>query len=181
LNEIGQAQAQAFFESYQHVPFDKIYTSKLKRTTQSVQDFIALGIPTERHEGLNEISWGINEGKIPKSGDDDFYKNLIENWQIGNTDFPAEGGESPEDVAKRQQKVIDLILSRQDETLILIAMHGRAIRILLTKLLKKPLSDMDFYEHSNLCLYKLEYDYASQTFSLEIENDITHLLLLEVA
>ena len=79
LNDIGEAQALAFFESYQHVPFDKIYTSKLKRTTQSVQDFIALGIPVESHGGLNEISWGINEGQIPNSDNRESIRQLIAN------------------------------------------------------------------------------------------------------
>jgi probable phosphoglycerate mutase len=30
LNELGRAQAEAFFQSYQNVNFDKVYTSALK-------------------------------------------------------------------------------------------------------------------------------------------------------
>jgi broad specificity phosphatase PhoE len=37
LNEWGEAQAAAFFNAYQHVPFDKIYTSDLKRTHQVIR------------------------------------------------------------------------------------------------------------------------------------------------
>ena len=40
LNELGQAQAEAFFQAYQHIPFDKVYTSALKRTHQSVKKFL---------------------------------------------------------------------------------------------------------------------------------------------
>jgi len=32
LNDMGRAQAQAFFQAYQHVPFEKLYVSGLKRT-----------------------------------------------------------------------------------------------------------------------------------------------------
>ena len=47
LNETGIEQANAFFEHYKNISFDKIYTSKLKRSQQSVQQFIDLGIPYE--------------------------------------------------------------------------------------------------------------------------------------
>ncbi|HCZ37344.1 MAG TPA: histidine phosphatase family protein, partial [Cytophagales bacterium] len=40
LNAKGMAQAQAFFEMYKHIKFDKIYTSTLKRTRESVSGFI---------------------------------------------------------------------------------------------------------------------------------------------
>ena len=43
LNEDGLKQADAFFKAYQNTPFDKIYISKLKRTQQSIQQFIDLG------------------------------------------------------------------------------------------------------------------------------------------
>ena len=39
LNEKGRAQAEAFYQAYKDVPFDKIYTSTLKRTHQTVQNF----------------------------------------------------------------------------------------------------------------------------------------------
>ena len=52
LNELGFLQARAFFDVYQDIEFDKIYTSKLRRTVQSVQEFINLGIPYEQFEGL---------------------------------------------------------------------------------------------------------------------------------
>ncbi len=40
LNELGKRQAQAFFEHYQNLALDKIYTSALRRTHQSVKGFI---------------------------------------------------------------------------------------------------------------------------------------------
>ncbi len=175
LNELGKAQAEAFFQHYQHIPFDKVYTSGLKRTHQSVNKFLAKNLPWEQHIGLNEISWGVREGKIPNNRDNEYYKVLIDSWIAGETDMPSEGGESPADVIARQKPVIDLILSRPAEKTILIAMHGRAIRILLTLLLERPLNEMDTFDHANLCLYKLTYDYEMQKFSIEIACDITHL------
>ena len=180
LNEWGEAQATAFYNAYQHVPFDKIYTSALKRTHQSVRGFIKQGIPHESYSGLNEISWGIREGREPNVGDSTYYKDLVLAWRNGNVDLGAEEGESPVQVRERQIPVIEIILSRPHERNILVAMHGRAMRVLLTLLFDQPLVRMDDYEHSNLCLYKINYSYDTQKFELELSNDITHLLSLEI-
>jgi len=181
LNEMGQAQAQAFFQAYQHVPFRKIYISNLKRTYQTAEPFIEPGIPYEKLTGLNEISWGVMEGKMPGNLDNEHYRSLIEAWSAGNTALPTDGGESPEQVEVRQRVAIDVILSHRNETPVLIAMHGRAMRILLCWLTGRPLSQMDHFEHSNLCLYKLRYDYDTQTFTIELSNDTAHLLSLTLA
>ncbi|WP_234735285.1 histidine phosphatase family protein [Tellurirhabdus bombi] len=180
LNAMGRAQAAAFYQAYQHIAFDKIYTSKLRRTLQSVEQFIEAGIAYESHEGLNEISWGLREGKMPNSLDNEYYRDLINNWNNGNTDMPTEQGESPEDVMHRQKPVIDLIISRPEESTVLVAMHGRAIRILLPWLIGQPLSTMDQFEHSNLCLYILTYSYETSEFTIEVSNDSTHLMTLVV-
>ena len=181
LNEMGQAQATAFFQAYQHVPFSKIYISCLKRTYQTARPFIELGIPYQKLTGLNEISWGIMEGKVPGNLDNEYYRGLIEAWSSGNTALPTDGGESPEQVEARQRIAIQVILSHPDETPVLIAMHGRAMRILLCWVTNRPLAQMDHFEHSNLCLYKLLYDYDTQTFKIELANDTAHLLSLALA
>jgi broad specificity phosphatase PhoE len=176
LNDMGRAQAMAFFQAYQHVAFTKIYTSTLIRTYQTVEPFIELGIPFEKLSGLNEISWGVMEGKIPNTLADDYFRNLIENWSAGNTSMPTEQGESPEDVVARQRPAIEHIMAHANESPVLVAMHGRAMRILLSWLLNKPLARMDEFEHSNLCLYKLTYQSETASFTLDIANDTAHLL-----
>ena len=181
LNELGFLQARAFFDDYQDIKFDKIYTSKLRRTVQSVQEFINLGIPYEQFEGLNEISWGEKEGKVPNYLEDENYLEIIANWGKGKTDIPAAiGGETPEQVVGRQKSAFEEIIARSDEQMILVAMHGRAIRILLTHLLDLPLSEMDTFNHSNLCLYRLSYHYQTKKFSVDLANDTKHLTKLLV-
>src|ERR1700761_5213011 len=63
LNDEGRAQARQFFAAYKDVAFDKVYISTLKRTQQSIQQFIDLGIPFEKLAGLDELAWGILEGR----------------------------------------------------------------------------------------------------------------------
>lgn len=173
LNATGLAQAEAFYEAYRHIAFDKVYTSTLIRTSESVSRFIASGIPHESHAGLNEISWGNNEGKKITPEEDEYYHWMIEQWQKGNTSQRIEGGESPEDVVARQLPVIEKWNQAEQEKTILVCMHGRAIRILLCQLLNYPLRSMDMFEHSNLCLYLLEN--TGSMYTVKTYNDVTHL------
>ncbi|MDQ4141261.1 MAG: histidine phosphatase family protein [Bacteroidota bacterium] len=173
LNATGREQAQLFFQSYKHVAFDKVYTSVLQRSIQSVQGFIDLGIPHETHPGLNEICWGIREGTRVTPEGDAYYFDVLQKWQQGDITLRMEGGESPQDVADRQQKFLDVLLSRPEEQTVLVCMHGRAMRILLCKLLHYPLQCMDIFEHHNLCLYLLQY--TGSFFSIHRHMDIEHL------
>jgi broad specificity phosphatase PhoE len=179
LNETGMAQARAFFEQYQEVPFDKIYTSLLKRTSESVKDFIAKGIPHERLIGLNEISWGNKEGQTITPEEDAYYHWMLKQWQEGNTAERIEGGESPDDVVVRQREAIKLFMANDEEKTILICMHGRAMRILLCELLNYPIKSMDVFEHQNLCLYQL--DFTGSMFAIKKHNDVEHLSDLKAA
>lgn len=178
LNEKGIAQAQAFFEMYQHVEFDKIYTSVLKRTSQSVDSFLRKGIPHEKLAGLNEISWGTKEGQSITPEEDAYYHWMLNQWQLGNTHERIEGGESPDDVSKRQEIALNHILKQIEENTILICMHGRAMRILLCRLLNYPLRSMDMFEHQNLCLYMVEH--TGSMFVVKKHNDTAHLENLKV-
>jgi probable phosphoglycerate mutase len=173
LNEVGRKQSEAFHNIYKEIPFDKIYTSALKRSKQSVKQFIDLGIPHDALVGLNEISWGTKEGHRVTPEEDEYYHYMLKEWQRGNTALRIEGGESPDDVVKRMKPAVDYIMSKTDEKTILICMHGRAIRILLCHLLNYPLRCMDMFEHQNLCLYLLNY--SGSMFSMERYNDVSHL------
>ena len=176
INQKGRLQAEAFFDVYKQVPFDKIYTSALKRTTESVKPFIDLGIPFVPLDGLNEISWGKKEGQPITLQEDAYYNWMLNQWQLGNTHERIEQGESPDDVTRRQESAFNYIMSKTEESTILICMHGRAMRILLCRLLNYPLRSMDMFEHHNLCLYQL--DYTGSMFSLKKCNDTAHLKLL---
>jgi len=154
LNETGRRQATAFYEHFKSTPFDKVYTSTLQRTHQSVGPFLGQ-LSHEKHGALDEISWGVYEGKAINLKDRGIFAELTGKWKLGMLDEALEGGESPNQVAKRQRKFVPLIQERRDEQNILICMHGRAMRVFLCVLLGIPLVEMDRFDHSNLCLYEL--------------------------
>lgn len=157
LNENGFKQAQAFFEAYKHVPFDKIYTSTLLRTKQTVEPFVQLGIPTEELVGLDEISWGIYEGQEQNEDIMRGFDDLVRAWRNNELDAAVERGESPNALIMRQKEAIAYMLNQADEKTVLVCMHGRALRILLCHLTEISACKMDDFPHTNTALYILEY------------------------
>lgn len=157
LNENGFKQAQAFFEAYKHVPFDKIYTSTLLRTKQTVEPFVQLGIPTEELVGLDEISWGIYEGQEQNEDIMRGFDDLVRAWRNNELDAAVERGESPNALIMRQKEAIAYMLNQADEKTVLVCMHGRALRILLCHFTEISACKMDDFPHTNTALYILEY------------------------
>jgi len=173
LNDEGRRQAGQFFDAYRTVPFNKIYVSKLKRTQQSVQQFIGLGIPYEKLSGLDELAWGVLEGQPSTPANRASFLKLIRNWLDGKLDSKFEGGESPNEVKERQLEALAIIMGHTEEKEVLICMHGRAMRLLLCILLNKPLTEMESFPHQNLVLYKVTWD--GQKYEIADFNNAQHL------
>ncbi len=173
LNSYGREQADKFFKQYQHIPYDHIYTSRLKRAIQSIEPFIQAGHKHSSLEEFNEINWGIMEGRVSSIDNYEMYNRMINEWSNGNLDIAVEGGESPNKMFERQSKGLEYIMQKTEEKKILICMHGRAIRSFLCLLTNTPLNEMEKWQHSNLCLYELEFN--GSYFDLTKENDIEHL------
>ncbi len=173
LNENGLEQANKFYAFYHHLPFDKIYTSALVRTQQSVQQFIDSGISHQKLEQLNEISWGDIEGKPQTDEQKLLYLSVVKKWNDGELNEKITNGESPAEMQLRQTIALQLIMKNTLEKTVLVCMHGRAMKSFLCLLLNIPLTKMEEFFHSNLGLYLLKFDGAK--FELLKRNDTEHL------
>lgn len=173
LNDNGLKQAQAFYDSYKNVPFDKIYTSTLIRTHQTVAPFLKNGVPMEQLIGLDEISWGIYEGQEQTADILSGFEKVVNSWRNNNLDLAIENGESPNALVYRQKEAIDYMLQQPEEETILVCMHGRALRIMLCHLTDVPVCKMDDFPHTNTALYKLEF--ADNNFSIVDYYNTKHL------
>ncbi|WP_295768603.1 histidine phosphatase family protein [uncultured Mucilaginibacter sp.] len=173
LNAEGRAQANMFFNAYKDVAFDKIYISELKRTQQSIQQFIDLGIPYEKLSGLDELAWGKLEGARSTPETKAAFLQMMRDWKAGMLDVKFEGGESPNEVQARQKEALATIMSHPEEKTVLVCMHGRAMRLLLCLLTEKSLIHMDEFPHQNLVLYKVTYD--GSRFEIAEFNNAIHL------
>jgi probable phosphoglycerate mutase len=177
LNETGRMQAEAFYETYKHVPFDKIYTSTLKRTHQTVQKFIDSGIPWIEYAGLDEMAWGVFEGQESTEDVKTAYNNMMESWNKGDLHLKFDEGESPLEVHERQLEVLEYLIEKNEDKNILICMHGRAMRLFLCLLMNLPLYEMEKFPHTNTTLYKLKYD--GEKFHILESNNTQHFKLLD--
>lgn len=173
LNDVGRTQGAAFYQHYKHIPFDKLYTSSLKRTHQTVKGFVDVGLAWEQHPGFDELAWGEWEGKTATEHSRSVFREMVEQWQSGNYDAKFNGGESPAEVKARLQEAMDYVLSKQDERKILICMHGRAMRLLCCMLTGKPLAEMADFPHLNTTLYR--FSYQNGQFQLLDFNNTDHL------
>ena len=193
LNATGRRQAQLFFNYYQNIAFDLVVTSALKRTHQTVAPFlhhfglknpISLDVHKAKstdfkerkwvqlHE-LNEICWGVNEGKTTSPESEGYFKTLMADWLSGVYDSRIEGGESAKELHERVQKFVNFIKNHNDKQNILVCTHGRTLLCLLTILAEHPLSNMNNFKHQNTGLYKVHL--IGDEFVFELENDASHL------
>ena len=150
LNDTGRKQANQFYKAYHHITFDQIYTSELKRTQQSVAGFVADGHRIEILPELNEINWGIFEGLKGTPDSHKIYQAMTDDWKAGLLDRSVEGGETPNELQRRQKRGLEKIMARTNENTVLISMHGRAMRSFLCLLTDTPLHRMDEFKHHNL-------------------------------
>ena len=172
LNDVGRGQAQAFYEKYKDIPFEVALVSNLRRTYQTVQPFIDNGLPFQKFAEINEMNWGVHEGKkgTPELRVD--YLEMINQWQSGNYDHSLEDAESANDLGNRLKKFVEHLKGRPEKT-ILVCSHGRAMRCLMAVLQEQEYSEMEVYNHSNTGLYKMTFD--GEKFTFLTNNDVSHL------
>lgn len=172
INALGLMQAQAFFDTYQEIPFELVVTSNLLRTQQTVAQFKTKGIPFYATPDINEISWGRYEGMAYGSEVSEAYQQMIRAWDAENYDFAIEGGESANALAWRIQRFLDWLTVREERT-ILVCSHGRTMRCMLALIHQRPLKEMELYHHHNTGLYR--FTWADGVYETLLENDVRHL------
>lgn len=172
LNDTGRLQANAFYDTYRTISFDVVLTSVLKRTHETVNQFIKDGIKWEQFPEINEIGWGVHEGKKGVESMKADYARVTGAWNNGDYHARVEAGESAIEMGERLSRFVDQLRRREEQNL-LICSHGRAMRGLVCVMLEEPLSKMDHFRHANTGLYQFKLD-GSQ-FRLLKENSTDHL------
>lgn len=172
LNEEGRQQAKAFFEQYRDVPFELLLTSTLQRTIQTAAHFEDLGIPTQRMSELDEIGWGVYEGKPADEQMHNAYLGLLKSWAAGNYHDSLEGGDTAHQMGERLGRFAEYLKTLEHRH-ILVCTHGGCMAYLMAILQEQPLSAMPQYKHHNTGLCMFEFD--GDKFHLKIQDDISHL------
>ncbi len=172
LNDQGKIQVNKFYEFYKNIPFELVISSELKRSKESIGKFVKKGIPFKIDERITEISWGANEGQPMGEETKQRFKKMIQEWAKGNLDYCIPGGETGLSLVTRIDSFIT-DLKQRPEKYILINTHGRALKMLVTRMLQQDISMMEKYKHHNTGLYLFEQE--NDKFNLIKENNIDHL------
>jgi len=172
LNETGLKQAKLFYEFYKDEGFDLVITSNLKRTHQSVQAFIESGLPHEQTNLIDEINWGIHEGKKGDPQMRQNYLNLMDHWANNRMQFGVEGGETGEQLVNRCSQFLDT-LPKKNADKILVCTHGRTLRCLMMLIKSGIPKDMETFDHANTGLYLTNL--KNQQLEILKMNDTSHI------
>lgn len=172
LNELGRRQARAFYEFYKNEPFEAVLTSRLRRTHETMSHFIESGLPWEQFEEINEMNWGLHEGKPANKAMQEEYKIVKTAWGRGEYGARLGGGESAAELQVRLHRFITHLRKRPEQHL-LICSHGRTMCALVTLLQELPLKEMNRFTHHNTGVWKTQYN--GVLFTFELENDTRHL------
>ena len=118
LTERGKQQAATLANFFNGRSFARVLCSPLSRAYDTCQ-LVGFGTVAERTDDLKEWDYGIYEGK--KTID---IQQTEPGWSIWNTPVPQ--GESPEQVAVRAQRIIQIAEASDGDTALFA--HGHVLR-----------------------------------------------------
>jgi len=156
LSRKGYVQSLGLLDQLKSRPLSAIYTSTLKRsflTAQPVADH--LGLPIQRQPELDEIAFGMLEGKLLLKFDEEL-KNEWERFRDHRFTYHIPGGENYTDVANRIRPFLERILRHHEGQEVLIVGHRVVNRLLIGMLLEYPLEWVLNIEQTNDCIYLIQ-------------------------
>ena len=155
LSPKGYEQSQGLLGHLKTHSLSAIYTSTLQRsivTAEPTARYFNLSIQ-KRHE-LDEISFGILEGKLLLKGDEE----TLREWEKFKNDrwaYRIPGAENYTDVAHRVLRFYGKILQQHRDQEILVVGHRVVNRLLIGMLLDYTLEEAPSFEQTNDMIYSI--------------------------
>lgn len=141
LSQVGKAQAQGLCEYLKRYEVDKIYTSTLKRTVQTIEAYADYkGLEIDRRDGFREMNFGLFDG-LNYDEIRERYPQEAENMMVSSIGYRFPEGENLEEMYWRNARELDMIIdeNKDNDKNILICSHMGTIRNILSHLLTKSL------------------------------------------
>lgn len=158
LNETGWKQANSLASYLRKYSADALYSSSLKRSWQTAEPLHKLSnLEIFQKIDLDEMDFGKYEG-TPYRDVSSELSELQRVWESGEVTRAIPGGESPQDVFERANGEIRSALDLFSGKTMVLILHGRLIRILLSEWLGYGLKNMQKIEHQNGSVYQLVYN-----------------------
>lgn len=178
LNKTGEAQAQQLAEYLSNYEASSLISSSLKRAWQTASFYERkTDLIVQKNRDLDEMDFGDYEGVDMK----DILEELKEyqsGWAKGDVNLKIPGGESPKDVFQRADYAARSYINGSDSETMMLFLHGRLIRILLSEWLGYGLKNMDKIKHRNGAVNQLIF--KNGKFEAVYLNKTDHLQLAEI-
>jgi broad specificity phosphatase PhoE len=156
LSPDGYAQSRALLEQLKDRPLSAIYTSTLKRSILTAQPIANhFGLPLQKQPELDEIAFGILEGKRILDPDGDV-RSEWERFKENCFTYRIPGGENYTDVMNRIRPFVEIILQNCRGEEILIVGHRVVNQMLIGVLMDYPPDEMLKIQQSNGCFYLVQ-------------------------
>jgi broad specificity phosphatase PhoE len=164
LSPEGYAQSLTLLEQLKGRSISTIYTSTLKRsilTAQPIADH--LGLPLREQPELDEIAFGILEGKQILDSDREVRREW-ERFKENPFAYRIPRGENYMDVRNRIRPFVETILQNHRGKEILIVGHRVVNQMLVGLLMECPPEEMLKMQQSNGCFYLVEKNGEAKVF-----------------
>jgi probable phosphoglycerate mutase len=173
LNDTGHRQAQLIAENLESEGPDVIVSSGMIRAIETARPLSEkLSKPIHSFSELDEMNFGDFEGQKSSNIQKEL-KQLHDTWAKGEVNVPIPGGESPVEVYERADGRIRSLLNEGNNETKVFFLHGRLIRILLSKWLGYGLQNMHKVEHQNGAINHILKNHVS--FNVVYLNKTDHL------
>ena len=135
LTPDGEEMADVFAKVYASTSWEAIYCSPKERAILTAEPLAnALKMELQLRDGLQEINYGVWEGKDVATVDRDYHDDYLR-WLADPAWNPPTGGESAMALAARALAVVEEISQHHTTGNVLVVSHKATIRILLCSLL----------------------------------------------
>jgi len=164
LSPKGYEQSLALLGQMKGRSISAIYTSTLQRSIHTAEPIAEyLNLPIQQQPELDEIGFGILEGKLLYNFDEALRREW-ERFKDNRFTYHIPGAENYTDVANRIKPFVERLLQDHKGQEILIIGHRVVNRLLIGMLLEFPLEKVLKIEQTNDCLYLIQRNGEAKVF-----------------
>jgi broad specificity phosphatase PhoE len=176
LDEVGIKQAGLLGKYLSNWELEAIYSSPLKRALDTANTIARYQkVSVQIAEGLIDFDYGEWQS-LPEQEVKRLYPALLDEWHNNPHKVRMPGGESLEDVRRRATEVVNDVLSKYQDSVLLVS-HRVVIKVLICSLL--GLDNSHFWNINQDIGGITIFNYVDGRFVLTRHNDTSHLRELQ--
>jgi broad specificity phosphatase PhoE len=177
LSPKGYVQSVGLRHHLKDRPLSAIYTSTRQRAILTAKPLANhLGLPIQSQPELDEIAFGILEGKLLHHFDEEL-KSEWERFKDDRFVYRIPGAENYADVSDRIKPFAQRLLRNHEGQEILIVGHKVANRLLIGMLMEYPVEKVVMIEQTNDMLYLIQRNREAKIFHY-VDGEIKEGLVL---